>query len=79
MADDGSLEVWVTAVILSVTLLGTCCVVWFAWWCIAGRKLRRQQDREAKQEKAAVEAPAFMPLGLRIESEVVCDQEGSRV
>lgn len=99
---DGNLDMWVIGVIAATTLLGTACVVWFAWWWIVGRKLRThpenhpwseqvmrptlkgetrrwQQQEEQKRKKAGVAVPAFMPLGLRIESEIVCGQTGSRV
>ena len=99
--ENQNLEAWVIAVIASVTILGTCLVVWFAWWCIIGRKLRthpedhpwseqvmrptlrgeteRWNEDQAKRKASGVATPAFMPLGLRIESEVVCTHGGSRV
>lgn len=49
--DDGNLELWVIAVIATVTIVGTCCVVWFAWWCVVGRKLRTHPENHPFSEQ----------------------------
>lgn len=46
---------------------------------LTGETQRWQKEEERKRKGVRIAVPEFMPLGLRIESEIVCGQIGSHV